>query len=89
MIGRNIHNLDAENVAHALFAFSMADKDIVRPKIFTLLIKKISDVLDELPVNLLCRVVRFFAAASKLDHNDDMLKIIEPYINNRMNGMSA
>lgn len=89
VIGRNVHNLDADNVANALIAFGNADQTIVRPKIQLLLLRKVTDVLDELSTNLLCKVVGFFAAASKTNRNDDMLKIIEPYINSRMNGMSA
>lgn len=70
IIGRNVHHLQADQVVQALYAFCSANIDSVRPKIKTLLFRKVVDVLDELSIDSLCNVVGFFASQSKSARND-------------------
>ena len=63
-------------------AFNLADKESMRPKFAILLLRKTVDVLDQLPVGSICNLIEIFAQISKSQRNDDMLKMLEPYVVN-------
>ena len=60
----------------------------MRSKIITLLFRKTIDVMDELSVNTVARLIRLFAVNCKNARDDTLLNMLEPYVLNRVNGMN-